>query len=113
VIFVVGSGPAGISCAQGLLAAGAEVTLLDSGHTLEPSRLTQITDLAKSPPERWDKEQIAFMKEGIDASAAGIPLKLAYGSDFPYRPAHGATPVSYENSDLKPSYAQGGLSTVW
>jgi choline dehydrogenase-like flavoprotein len=49
----------------------------------------------------------------MEASSSGILLKLAYGSDFPYREPAGATPFSCEGADTKPSYAQGGLSTVW
>ena len=113
MIFVVGSGPAGISCAQGLLARGADVTLIDSGHSLESSKLVQLESLAKTDSASWTKESIKFLKEGMDASSSGILLKLAYGSDFPYREPIGATPFSCEGADTKPSYAQGGLSTVW
>ncbi len=113
MIFVVGSGPAGISCAQGLLAIGAEVTLLDAGQTLEPSRVVQISELTANSPANWTADRTAFLKEGMGAGSAGIPLKLAYGSEFPYRAVPGATPVSCDMADSKGSYAQGGLSTVW
>ena len=113
MIFVVGSGPAGVSCAQGLLARGAEVTLIDSGHSLEPAKLVQLQTLTKNESSAWTKESIRFLKEGMESSSSGILLKLAYGSDFPYREPAGATPVFCEGADTKPSYAQGGLSTVW
>ena len=113
MIFVVGSGPAGVSCAQGLLARGANVTLVDSGQSLEPDRLTQIEGLAKSGFDTWTKEKTQFLKGGMESSSSGILLKLAYGSDFPYREPAGATPVTCEGADTKPSYALGGLSTVW
>src|SRR6185295_20323272 len=46
------------------------------------------------------------------ASAKGIALKLAYGSDFPYR---GGDQFIAANPDvgISPSLAQGGLSNVW
>ena len=113
MIFVVGSGPAGISCAQALLARGADVTLIDSGHALESNKLVQIEALAKNDSASWTKESIKFLKEGMESSSSGILLKLAYGSDFPYREPVGATPVFCEGADTKPSYALGGLSTVW
>ena len=36
--YVVGSGPAGVACAQALLDAGRRVRMLDAGLTLEPNR---------------------------------------------------------------------------
>ena len=113
LIFVIGSGPAGVACAKGLLDAGAEVTMLDSGQTIEPQRLQKILEVAQRAPAEWTGESVAFMKDGMSAGASGIPLKLAYGSDFPYRLLPGATPVRCEGSESRPSYAQGGLSTVW
>jgi choline dehydrogenase-like flavoprotein len=53
------------------------------------------------------------LRDGVDAKKEGIPLKRAYGSDFPYRPVSGATVFESTNCGLKPSYAQGGLSNVW
>jgi choline dehydrogenase-like flavoprotein len=49
----------------------------------------------------------------MTAGAAGIPLKLSYGSDFPYRQVAGATSIVSEGADTRPSYACGGLSNVW
>ena len=110
---VVGSGPAGIACAKGLLSQGAEVTLIDAGSTLEPERLTQIGQLAGGGPDSWRPESLAFLKQDIGAGTSGIRLKLAYGSDYPYRQTVGATPVVCQDSESKASYARGGLSTVW
>ena len=38
--YVIGSGPAAISAAMALVTRGVEVTILDTGKTLEPERLT-------------------------------------------------------------------------
>jgi len=113
VNLVVGSGPAGISCAQALLAQGAEVMLLDPGHSLEPAKVSQLGALTQIAPTDWRSHHTDFLKEGMSAGDAGIPLKLAYGSDFPYRASAGATPISCIGSDSKASYAKGGLSSVW
>ena len=110
---VVGSGPAGISCAQALLAQGAEVIMLDPGHSLEPARASQLSALTQIAPVDWRSHHTSFLKEGMSAGDSGIPLKLAYGSDFPYRAPAGATPISCIGSESKASYAQGGLSSVW
>jgi choline dehydrogenase-like flavoprotein len=109
---VVGSGPAGISCVQALLAAGRRVTILGPGLQLEPARERARTTLAASDPSHWASGS-AFLKEGVSGSASGIPLKLAYGSDFPYRQVPGATSIACDGPDTRPSYAAGGLSTVW
>lgn len=111
--YVVGSGPAGISCAQGLLDRGAEVTLIDSGLTLEPATTIKVEALAGSDAQSWNTPHTAFLKENVGGGASGIRLKLAYGSDFPYRRVPGATSFICDGADTKPSYAQGGLSTVW
>ena len=111
--YVVGSGPAGISCAQALLAAGKEATILDSGVQLEPDRRAAVEALAASDPTTWTKENTAFMRAGMSSGKSGIPEKLVYGSNYTYRPVSGSTSITCEGPDTKPSYALGGLSTVW
>lgn len=111
--YVVGSGPAGISCAQALIAAGKEVTILDSGLQLDAGRSQAIRSLAAIDAADWTPSATAFLREGISSGSSGIPIKLAYGSDFPYRQVAGATPTQCEGCETKPSYACGGLSTVW
>jgi len=109
---VVGSGPAGIACAQALLKAGAKVTLLDAGARLEPEREARLASLRALPLERWTPESLGFLREGVAVTAAGIPMKRAYGSDFPFRePA--PLPLGHHGVEGKPSYARGGLSNVW
>src|SRR4051794_28775168 len=98
---------------MGLLSQGAEGTLLDAGLSLEPERITQIGQLSANSPESWRPESLAFLKNDIGAGSSGIRLKLAYGSDYPYRQPLGATPVVCRDSESKASYARGGLSTVW
>ena len=110
---VVGSGPAGIACAKGLLAAGRQVTILDSGLKLEKERTDSLHQLETLSPPEWTDNRTSFLRDGIASSKSGIPLKLAYGSDFPYRIPEGATSVSCRGVDTKSSYACGGFSTVW
>jgi len=113
LIIVVGSGPAGISCTQALLAQGAEVLLIDAGQSLEPSALAQVEQLARTAPESWTNGATAFLKERVESGASGIRLKMAYGSDFPYRESPGATQIVCDAVDIKASYARGGFSNVW
>jgi choline dehydrogenase-like flavoprotein len=111
--YIIGSGPSGVSCAYALLRQGRKVTLLDAGMELEPARSRQLVELQSIPPEQWGQGERAFLKEGMGADTRGIPVKLAYGSDYPYRGVAGATEIQLEQASVATSYAQGGFSNVW
>jgi len=111
--YVVGSGPAGISCAQGLVAAGRQVTILDSGVQPEAETHKACANLTDLNPADWTPAATAFLREGMKAGSSGIPIKMSYGSDFPYRQVPGAPSITYDGAFTRPSYARGGLSTVW
>lgn len=113
MIYVVGSGPAGVSCASALLQKGLHVTLLDSGLELDPERSSQLVRLQNLRPETWRSADLAFLKERTSADVGGIPLKYAYGSDFPYRDPGAEWRLATDGVETRPSYARGGLSTVW
>ena len=109
---VVGSGPAGVACAHALLQRGAKVTMLDAGLDLESDRKAQVAALRSVPHDRWSAESLRFLHDGVSVEAGGIPLKMAYGSSFPYREPVDL-PLSAEGAEGKPSYARGGFSNVW
>jgi choline dehydrogenase-like flavoprotein len=111
--YIIGSGPSGVSCAYALLRQGRKVTLLDAGLELETTRSRQLVALQAIPPEQWGTGERAFLKEGIGADTSGIPAKLVYGSDFPYRGIAGATGIRLQEASVATSYAQGGFSNVW
>ena len=113
MIYVVGSGPAGVSCAIALLQKGAQVTLLDPGLELEPDRISQLVKLRSLGPQNWQSSDRDFLKEGTSASVEGIPLKYAYGSDFPYRDPGVDWRLESDGVETRASFAKGGLSTVW
>ena len=50
VVIVIGSGPAGVSCAKALMGRGVEVSLLDAGLELEPERRALVDELARQAP---------------------------------------------------------------
>lgn len=112
MVYVIGSGPAGVACAQGLLEAGATVTMLDAGVELEPDRRARLQQIRARRPNRDDAMRLDFIREGVVVKSGGIPLKLAYGSDFAYRTPV-TLPVTNAGVEGKPSYAVGGLSNVW
>ena len=109
---VVGSGPSGVAVAAALLAAGRNVTMVDAGVTIEPERSAQRQNLARRAPETWNAADLEFLK-GAPQRRGAVPDKLSYGSDYPYAIPSGARPLEAHGAALKPSYAVGGLSTVW
>src|SRR5437667_11807750 len=83
--YIIGSGPTGVAAAKALLDAGRSVTMLDAGLSLEEASQHALTQTMSMPASEWDQKTLASFKRGSEATAEGILLKLAYGSDFPYR----------------------------
>lgn len=110
---VVGSGPAGIACVAALLKQGRDVCLLDVGLTLDAEREAFTHRMAQLPPEAWKPEEIRRLKQGMTPSASGIPDKLLFGSDFPYRDTEAQLNLAPDGVGLRASLALGGLSNVW
>ncbi len=110
---VVGSGPAGVACASALLDQGVTVLMLDTGLALDAQRSAMVRALAVTPPADWSRAQLATLKGALPADATGIPLKLSWGSDFPYRNTTSTIPWSADGVATQPSLALGGLSNVW
>lgn len=111
--YVIGSGPAGVACARALLDEGRTVVMLDAGLQLEPERRETVARIARQPPEAWSPDWHAFIREGMQADAKGVPFKLTLGSDFPYQETSRHLPSDEAGIALRPSLAQGGLSNVW
>jgi choline dehydrogenase-like flavoprotein len=86
--------------------------MLDAGLELEPGRRSQLADLQSVAFTSWDEPSLRFLREGVEVRAGGIPLKLAYGSDFPYRDPIDQ-PITAAGVHAKSSFARGGLSNVW
>jgi len=110
---VIGSGPAGVACAHALLTRGATVLMLDAGLELEPDRAQIVRQFAEAKPSTWPKNDRVRLKGNIVAGAKGIPLKLAFGSDFPYRETEAHIPWQGRGISVRPSLALGGLSNTW
>ena len=111
--YVIGSGPTGIACAHALAAAGQAVTILDGGAALETDRDVVRAWAANKFRQEWTSDEIAVLRTIVPKNGE-VPLKLAYGSDYPYRrPAHGSPDIRYGKLNIRASYAVGGLSNVW
>jgi len=113
MMYVIGSGPAGIACASALLEKGREVTMLDAGVELEPDNRRKVEHLASTDPARWTPEDVRFMKSSVSINTRKIPVKKVYGSDFPYLPLPEFLSEGSRHLDIFPSFARGGLSNVW
>src|SRR6185369_12307035 len=110
--YIIGSGPTGVAAAKALLNRGSKVTMVDAGLTLEKSKQIALEETSATSFPEWNADSIRDFQSGTKATAKGIALKLAYGSDFPYR---GGEQFISQSGDIGivPSLAQGGLSNVW
>ncbi len=113
MIYVVGSGAAGVACASALLDRGREVTILDVGLVLEPEIERQVEALAGKPRGTWSENDLRFMKAGTQTSTAGLAIKRVFGSDFTYRGTEKDLPLRMVGVATRPSFARGGLTTAW
>lgn len=109
---VVGSGPAGVACAQALLEKGADVTMLDVGLACEPDRAALVERLRAVEPEQWDAEskKLISAQQMLPLGGGAIPIKLVYGSAFPYAYEEA---LEQSGTNCLQSWAAGGLSNVW
>jgi choline dehydrogenase-like flavoprotein len=112
-VYVIGSGPAGVAAAHGLVNQGIEVIMLDVGLDLEPEREQLIDEMFAQESSSWSVSQIEELKRGMRATTDGIPQKLTYGSDFPFRDVGQAGAVEANGVDFLLSGAKGGLSNAW
>lgn len=110
---VIGSGPSAISAAVALTRRNVRVTMIDAGRVLEEPRRNTVVRLAAHKPSQWSEADVRQIKEGVEASPSGIPLKRLYGSDFPFSTEGTGFQLESGNAGNRPSFARGGLSTVW
>src|SRR5262249_61602685 len=109
---VVGSGPSGVACTAALLKRGRRVLVLDGGLSLESDRRLAVSNLSRLPPEQWTDEQVRWLACDTGHYADGIPQKLLFNSDYPYREVEQHLGVSMHTVGLKASLAVRGLSPV-
>jgi choline dehydrogenase-like flavoprotein len=106
--FVIGSGPAGVMAAKGLLDMGQSVTMLDIGAVLDSERAQTTDNLARQDPSQWDLAHVSRITNPLDSPER----KRHFGSDYPY--ALGVqSGLEEHGTRCLVSQARGGLSTVW
>ncbi len=113
MIYVIGSGPASVSAAQALLLKGHKVKMLDVGYELESNRQELASKLRLTPFENWLSEDLDPLRENMAPDVKGLPQKLTFGSDYPFRAPSEFVQLEQTNSDILASHARGGLSNVW
>ncbi len=109
---VVGSGPSGVMAAKALLDAGQSVTLVDEGAELEADKRAVVRRLASEPVDSWDPALVAQVSGYAHEPGGKVPVKLAFGSRFPYADAEQRT-LTQDGTKCLQSGAKGGLSTLW
>ena len=107
-VIVVGSGPAGVSAAKGLLERGCKVTLLDVGCTIEFEKQLILNKIQSN--NFVNDEDIASLRWYPNGKGKS---KLPYGSNFIYKDVKDYFSWDSETCYLQSSFAQGGLSNVW
>jgi choline dehydrogenase-like flavoprotein len=109
-IFVIGSGPAGVSVSMALLKRGFQVTMLDVGRTIEKGLAEDVASLRAKPSlSEEDKNRI---RGGVEASVSGVQEKKLFGSRY----VNGLSEsfrVFQNNAWFYQSFAKGGLSNLW
>jgi len=111
---VLGSGPASTMCAVALVERGVRVLMIDPGEQLEQARSRVVEDaLRASSHAQWGSELSRMVRENTSPDVRGLPRKLAYGSDFPFRWKEHGVELHQENVETLTSHAIGGLSNVW
>ena len=105
---IIGSGPAAVGAAMVL----DHVHVVDAGGSLESVPADRAASLGRKAPSLWPKGDVEWLKSTLQPNTNGVETKLSFGSNYPYEiPKSG--PAWDVRGGLKPSFAFGGLSTVW
>lgn len=108
---VIGSGPAGVACAQALLDQGEKVQIIDAGIQVEPRQQELISKIQSGDADALS--ELKRLQFDVPLSDKGVALKLAYGSDFCYRDVGEHLGFEGLETGLGPSLGLGGFSNVW
>lgn len=107
MIYVIGSGPAGVACAMGLVENGHPVTMLDAGLEL-PFENKKLLEQARA---NWCPKQIKLLKHRLNRKN---PIKLSYNSNFYSAEVQNHFEIkTHSKVHILSSFAKGGLSNVW
>ena len=113
MVYIIGSGPAGVAAAVALTNKGMKVTMLDVGFDLESDKRKLINRLGSKNKDLWDAQSLTMLKGKMSAHSQGVKVKYIYGSDYPYRGMDRYQQIRLSQSKMVRSLAKGGLSNVW
>src|SRR3990167_4222382 len=104
-VYVIGSGPSGVSCALGLLARqDTRVIMLDVGKTLESNKLND--RLNQTLPVFQSDDLLPWEKKKVFQ-------KHLFGSIYPYDIGDYSKHFDLQDVVMRASFARGGHSNVW
>ncbi len=111
MIFVIGSGPAGVSCAAALLERGFSVTILDAGVELEENK----KKILVTSQANWHYSPLPSVSSELTHTLDHKnPIKWVYGSNYPYADVSQHIAIQPDKDvHCLPSFALGGLSNAW
>lgn len=109
-IAVIGSGPSGVAAATALLAGGKSVVMYDAGEQMPEAAAAIRESMAGSVPDDWDSRAVTRLNEKGLKERDQVPLKTAFGSDYPY---YFDADITESGASILGSRARGGLSNVW
>ena len=81
---VIGSGPSSVICAQILVEKKIHTLMLDYGIEIEKNKKKIINELSLVDKQEWNAKHRDKLHNGNIINYNGIPLKLSFGSSFPY-----------------------------
>ncbi|HWL53950.1 MAG TPA: GMC oxidoreductase [Chthoniobacteraceae bacterium] len=114
MFFILGSGPASVSCAVALANRGVPVTILDIGRTLEPEHRAVVGRMSRQGRDEWSRDDLDHLRRGDRSARQGsVHVKLSYGSAYPYSDPGDSLRPPGTPIDFHYSTARGGLSNVW
>jgi len=108
---VLGSGPAGVSCAHALLQCGRKVILVDPGRRLPADRTALVEEFRRDGDRGRFLEQLRALRCNLPQEMQG--RKLPVSSAYLYEEVEQYLPARTSKSHVLRSLASGGLSAVW
>jgi len=88
------------------------VHVVDAGGSLESAPADRAASLGRKARSLWPKDDVEWLKSTLQPNTNGVETKLSFGSNYPYEIPK-SDPAWDVRGGLKPSFAFGGLSTVW
>lgn len=110
---IVGSGPSSIICAQKLVEKKINTLMIDYGLEIDENKKELVKKLNTLKKSEWNSNYRNKIDGNIKNKFNNMPLKLSFGSSFPYDESINKLKIYLEGVESYPSLAKGGLSNVW